>query len=153
MRQLKIALFVMALVGFAGVLGSSDNAQAGNDWTTYEGSYTYAGNAYIGDYPDGTVVSGTWTTNWTTKWRYDGSKYQYRYHAKRSFVSDDGTIKGKGVWNSNRNSKTQAAYTYTYKSKINYTQKGKGLVDTDWYKAHYTYNANGELTSYKYDWE
>lgn len=148
MKHIKWSILAVVLLAFGSI------ALADSKWNTYEFENEWDGYAYVGDWPDGDYVYGHWTYEYTSQWRWDADfeKYHSKGQYKRTFLSDDGTIKGSGVQNWNYHY-SDGPRTYTLTSSFNFIEKGSGLVDRDKLTYHYTYNANGDLVSYKYDWD
>jgi hypothetical protein len=136
---MRNAAFVLAVLAI-GVMAST--AVAGPKWTDYADSGTYADWAFV----DGNWVSGTWTYDYSYRWYSDGSSYQVNGQYRQSFVSDDGTITGQGIDNWSYRWRDGAATNSTSNGHINYFGD-TGLIGRTKYVSHYTFNANGELTS------
>lgn len=137
MRNAALILAVLAV----GVLASS--AVAAPKWTEYSDSGSYAGAAWI----DGNWVPGTWTWDYSYRWASDIDSYQTQGQYRQTFVSDDGTIVGSGIDNWSYKWRDGAAANGTSTGHINFFSAGGGLIARTKYVSHYTFNANGELTS------
>jgi hypothetical protein len=137
----RSAAFILAVLA-VGVMASS--AVAGSKWTEYENSGSFMGYAYV----DGNWVYGTWTYEDSWCWASDGSSYwQAKGQSRYTFESDDGAIVGRGISNYSYHWRDGAASNQTATWTMNFFAAGGGLIDQERYVTHYTFNANGELTS------
>ncbi|MHC4974853.1 MAG: hypothetical protein ACYTG3_21265 [Planctomycetota bacterium] len=139
------------IVGVA-VLVAASFAFAGS-WTTDSYSYSVTGFTYVGDAPNGQYVYGTWEYEITRAYKYEDGLYHHKFHERRSFVSSDGVITGHGVHNTVHRIQAGAAVTYTDIVNVVYTHKDQGILDKDQLIMHFTYNPDGRLVSYKYEWK
>lgn len=118
-------------------------ATAADGWTSYDSTGSYDDWAIV----DGTPVYGTWSYRFSYEQRFDGTYYQDRGQAEYWFEAEDGTIHGHGINTSGQRSRAGSANTYTTRLHVNYFASDGGLVDQSGYFLHFTWNANGELTS------
>lgn len=119
-------------------------ADADNPWTRFESGGTFVSLVLI----NGELVAGTYTFE-NVIWRRTSARRTFvKAHGSNSFVSDDGSIRGRAVWSWRQDWHTDGVRTYTYSGHINYIGASGGLIERVPLRYHYTFNANGDLVNF-----
>ena len=132
---MKKFAFAMALVALAA-------APAVAGWTTYENSGSYDGYFWC----DGEKVEGTWTWEYSYEYMANKNNSFYKGSSSWTFESFDGTVSASYKSSYNFKSAAGSANTYSSRGQHKVTYPSGTTVENMTF--HYTFNANGELTSY-----
>ena len=140
MKKLALTLALLAVMAIPAV--------AGSPWTTYEYSYSYNTNWF---WYDGAYYSGTYSYGYSYQWKDNGKNSLTVGSSFWSFEASDGSLSvaGSSTWNDKWGSNSAATYSSNGHAKY-YGADGK-LIEVVNSTFHYTYNANGELTSYHWN--
>lgn len=135
MKTLGLSLALVALIAAPALAG----------WTTSEGTATF--NAYFAY--EGNLIYGTVTIDYSTQFMDNGQNSFVKGTSSWDFEAEDGSLSATGNSSFNVKGSSNSANTYSSRGQVKvWTEAGLDVTNSNF---HYTFNANGELTSFHFN--